>query len=57
MVFFAVSTHAIFALLLRYVVLIRAMHGEEKCTVATFCGTELVANIMRVQAIKVRNKS
>lgn len=56
-VFFAMSTHGIFALLLGYAVLIRVMHGEEKCTVATFRSTELVANIMRVQAIKVRNKS
>ena len=52
------SQQIYFALLLGYVVLIRVMHGEEKVHCCHFfCSTELVANIMRVQAIKVRNKS
>lgn len=56
MFFFPFSVHVIFALLLRYSVLMNVMH-KEKCTVGTFCSTELVANIIRVQAIKIRNRS
>ena len=52
---FRLRTHAVFAALLGYPVLMSVMR-RGKSTVATFCNTELVANIMRVQAIKIRNR-